>query len=93
MRSTVKATGQRTYLIERLDFRVHDERKLAQFARVCLGGGEPLLKTRLVDIFQASRAVAGRQQRIPGLTLAVTNAANVSAVLRRLTAARAESGR
>lgn len=86
---TVKAA----YLIERLDFGVHDERKLAQFARVGLGGGEPLLQTRLVDIFEAARAVAGRQQRIPGFALAMANTANVSAVLRRLTAARTESGR
>lgn len=70
---------------------MHDERELAEFTRRRLGGGQPLLQTRLVDVFEASRAVAGRQQGILRLILAVTDPANVAAVLRRLTAARAES--
>lgn len=72
---------------------MHNKGKLAQLARRGLGGSEPLLQTRLVDIFEASRAVAGRQQRILCLALAVTNPANVAAVLRGLTAAGTESER
>lgn len=80
-----------THLVERLDLGVHDEGELAQFARRGLGGSEPLLQTRLVHILEASRAVARGEQRILRLALAVTDAANVAAILRRLAAARSES--
>lgn len=85
--------GQKgTYLVEGLDLGVHDERELAQLTRGGLGGGEPLLQTGLVHIFEAAGAVAGRQQRVLRLALAVTDTADVAAVLRGLTARGTESG-
>lgn len=69
---------------------MHYEGKLAQLARVRLGRGQPLLQARLVDELEAPRAVAGGEQGILGLALAVADPTNVSAVLRRLAAARTE---
>lgn len=71
---------------------MHDEWELAQLARRGLGGGEPLLQARLVDILEAARAVAGRQQRVLGFAFAVANPTNVAAVLRCLAARRTEPG-
>lgn len=79
------------YLVEGLDFRVHDERELAQLARVRLGSGQPLLQARLVHVLEAAGTVAGRQQRIVQIALAVADATDVAAALRRLAAARAVS--
>lgn len=75
-------------LVEGLDLGVHDEGELAQLAGVRLGGGEPLLEARLVDVLQAAGAVAWRQERILGIALAVADAADVAAVLGGLAAAR-----
>lgn len=80
---------QHTHLIERLDLRVHNERKLAQLARVRLGRRQPLLQARLVHVLEAAGAIARRQQRIVQITLAVADATDVAAALRRLAAARA----
>lgn len=70
-----------SYLIEWLDFGVHDKGELAKLARVRLGGGQPLLQTPLVHILQAAGAIAGRQERIQGVALAVADAANVPTTL------------
>lgn len=70
-----------TYLIEGLYFGVHDEGELAQLAGVGRRCGQPLLQARLVHILQTAGAVAGRQQRILWIALAVADAANVAAVL------------
>lgn len=68
-------------LVERFDLGVHDERELAQLARVRLRCRQPLLQTRLVDILEASGAVTWRQEWILWVGLAVTNPANVTAAL------------
>ena len=70
---------------------MHDEGELAELTGRGLGRCEPLLQTRLVHILEASRAVAGRQEGVLSLALAVTDAANVPTVLGRLTAAGPES--
>lgn len=44
-----------------------------------------------MHILQAARTVAGRQQRVLWIALAVADAAYIAAILRRLAAARAES--
>lgn len=69
------------YLIERLNFGVHDKWKFAQFARVRFGRGQPLLQTRLMDKFEAARAIAWRQQRIVRITFTVTYSTDVATVL------------
>lgn len=74
-------------LVERLDLGVHDERELAQLARVRLGRGKPLLQTGLVHVLEAARAVARRQQRVLGVGLAVADPADVAAALGRVAAA------
>lgn len=76
-----------TNLVERLDLGVHDERELAQLARVRLGRRKPLLQTGLVHVLEAARAVARRQQRVLGIGLAVADPADVAAALGRVAAA------
>lgn len=71
---------------------MHDKRELAQLTRGGLGGGEPLLQTGLVHIFETAGAIAGRQQRVLRFALTVTDSADVTAVLRSLTARGTESG-
>lgn len=68
-------------LVERLDLGVHDERELAQLARVRLGRRQPLLQAGLVDVLEAARAVARRKERVLRIGLAVADPADVSAAL------------
>lgn len=74
-------------LVERFDLGVHDERKLAQLARVRLGRREPLLQTRLVDVLETAGTVAWRQERILRIGLAVADPADVATALGRVAAA------
>lgn len=70
-----------SHLVEGLDFGVHDEGELAEFAGIRGRCCQPLLQAGLVHILQTARAVAGRQQRILWIALAVTDPADVAAVL------------
>lgn len=75
------------YLIERLDFGVHNEWELAQFTGIRFRRCQPLLQTGLMNIFQATGTITWRQQWILRIAFAMAYSTNVAAVLWCLTAA------
>lgn len=76
-----------TYLIEGLDFCMHYKWKFTQFTGIGFRGGQPLLQTSLMYIFQTARTITWRQQRILRITFAMTYSTNVAAILWCLAAA------